>query len=125
MMGNKCNINALKGGFPKNFQPWSSEGEALLTQHGCDLVAIPGKNGMAEHFVGNKIGPSVFVANGFIESVVSYNDDNESWEGDFGKLHAFKKDKIVVTGHNGSGAVLSIDEAIKANKHIKKIVNDD
>jgi len=123
-MAGECNINNLKARFPKNFQPWSSEGEALLSKHGCDLVAIPGKNGLLEHFVGTKIGSSVFVASGFIESVVSYNDESENWEGDFGKLHAFKKDKIVITGHNGSGAVLSVEEASKANKHIKKIVDE-
>jgi hypothetical protein len=124
-MNNKCNLNALKGDFPKNFQPWSSEGESLLSKHSCDLVAIPGKNGLLEHFVGNKVGPSVFVANGFIESVVSYNDENENWEGDFGKLHAFKKEKIVITGHNNSGAVLSTDDATKVSKYLKKLVTDD
>lgn len=126
MKGNKCNIRQLQANFPtKNFDPWSSKGEGLVTKFGCDLIAVPGKNGAMDHFVGNKLATSVFVANGFIESSSYYDDDSGDWVSDLGKLHVLRKGKIVVTGQNGTGAVFPYDDVDKMTKSLKKIVNND
>ncbi len=124
-MKNKCNILQLKTEFPqKNFEPWTSEGEALLTKYDCDLIAIPNKSGGTEHLIGNKIDANTFVANGNILSVMTYDDDKDELVGELGKLHAFRKEKIVVIGQNGSGAVFSKENMPKILKNLAKVVDD-
>lgn len=121
-----CDIENLQKNFPKkDFNPWSSEGEALLTSHNCDLITIPNKSGMLEHIVGNKVNSSLFEALGFIQSVMSYDDEKEKWVGDLGRLHDFKKSKIVITGQNGTGTIMTMDESAKLLKSLKKVVDKD
>jgi len=124
MKSNKCDISQLKAAFPqKNFEPWSSEGESLLAKHGCDVIAIPSKNGVQEHLVGNKINANIFVANGYIQPIVSYEDEGSDESGS--QIRVLRKEKIVVTGQNGSGAVFLLEDADKIVKNLKKIVNND
>lgn len=124
MGNNTCDIDGLEKNFPKkDFNPWSSEGEAMLSSHYCDLITIPTKNGMLEHIIGNKVNPQLFVASGFIQSVMSYDEEKEKWVGDLGNLHSFRKKKIVLTGQNGTGTILSLDDASKLIKSLNKVVD--
>ena len=126
MVKDACDIEKLQRNFPKkDFNPWSSEGESLLSSHNCDLITIPNKSGMLEHIVGNKVNSTIFIARGFIQSVMSYDEDKEKWVGDLGKLHDFKKNKIVLTGQNGTGTIMSMDESLTLLKSLKKVVDRD
>ena len=125
-MTTRCDVTALKLNFPKrDFEPWSSEGESMLASHGCDLITIPTKNGMLEHVVGKRINQKIFIANGFIQSVMNYDDATEKWIGDFGKVHVFRKEKVVLTGNNGTGTIITMDDARKLIKNLKRVVDRD
>jgi len=119
-MKNKCDISQLKLNFPqKSFEPWTSEGEALLAKHGCDVIALPSKNG-TEHLIGKKVNQFVFVANAILQPMTDYDTDETA-----NQLRVLRREKIIVTGQNGSGAVISSDDSDKMIKSLKKVVNDD
>lgn len=119
---NNCNINKLKENFPSKFEPWTSEGEQLLSDHGCDIIAIPTKNVRSEHLVGQKINSNIFIANGYIRSSVTYDDEKDKWIEELGTIHSFRKEKIVLSGQNNSGTILSFPDANKIISNLNKIV---
>lgn len=121
----KCDIATLRAHFPKDFQPWTSQGESILNKHGCDLITVPSKNGVMEYLIGNKINSTVFEAVGYIQAYVDYDEEKENWNTSFGKAHAFKKRKVVVAGINGTGAVLPVMDVNRVFKSMKDLVNGD
>jgi hypothetical protein len=123
--GEKCDIQGLKGDFPKNFQSWTSEGESILANFGCSLQMVPSKNGVVEHFVGNRINSNVFEVYGYIEATNNYNEEKEKWNVSLGNLHSFKKRKFVINGMNGTGALLTMGDAPKVLRSLKDLVNSD
>ena len=121
----KCDIARLRTEFPQKFEPWTSEGEALLAKHGCDIVSVTSKNGTPEHLIGNRVNSTIFLANGYIQSFMKFDDDKDQWFIENGKAATFRKDKVVITGQSGTGTILSNEEAGKMIKNLKKLLHDE
>lgn len=118
----KCDITALKTNVTNgiDFPAWSSQGESLLDQFGCDMITVPSKSGVLEYLIGNKRNSSTFEAIGAIKSSTNYDDNKNTWN-----AVSFKKKKIVISGIHGSRAVIPLPDIGKITKSLKNIVDEE